>query len=258
MSSKYSRRNRNRIATQFVAMRVEMLESPAWRALSLSGHRVVARVCVEHAHHGGRDNGKLPVSYDDFEHYGIHRHSIAAAIREAVALGFLRITREGRAGNAEFRQATHYRLTFLYDGAPPTDEWRRIRSAPEAEAAARTARGQANKNRSPVTDSATGFSGGKRTTNRKSPVADSATTDTAKTATTVYISISGGRSGGGGGVVRRRGHGPAHGSRDDVVMQQPCTRLRLGTDTAAAAVNRRRLVDPAEATAALRRRLHAI
>jgi hypothetical protein len=39
--------------------------------------------------HGGTDNGKLPTTYDDFERYGIHRHAIAPAIREAIALDFL-------------------------------------------------------------------------------------------------------------------------------------------------------------------------
>ena len=69
-----------------------MIKSPAWSVLSLSARRVLDRIEIEHADHGGYDNGRLPVTYDDFEHYGIHRHSIAAAIRETVALGFAEIT----------------------------------------------------------------------------------------------------------------------------------------------------------------------
>src|SRR3974390_676531 len=96
-------RRRNAISGQFAARLIEMLESPAYRTLSLSARRVLDRVEIELAHHGGQDNGSLPVTYDDFQSYGIHRHAIWPAIKECVALGFLEITRQGRAGNAEFR-----------------------------------------------------------------------------------------------------------------------------------------------------------
>jgi hypothetical protein len=80
--------------------------------------------------HGGQDNGRLPVTFDDFERYGIHRHSIAPGIREAVALGFLEITQKGRAGNAEWRQPNLFRLTYrpakgIY-GSDGSHEWRKI------------------------------------------------------------------------------------------------------------------------------------
>src|SRR6478752_5794871 len=78
------------------------------------------RIEIEHADHGGNDNGRLPVTYDDFECYGIHRHAIAPAIRETVALGFAEITERGRAGNAEFRSPHKFRLTYFHVGrAPP-------------------------------------------------------------------------------------------------------------------------------------------
>jgi hypothetical protein len=81
------------------------------------------------------------VTYADFEKYGMDRHAIAPTIREVVALGFLRITREGRAGNSEFRRSTLYRLTYVntVDGEP-THEWRQITSLKQAEARAREAR----------------------------------------------------------------------------------------------------------------------
>ena len=40
--------------------------------------------------HGGVENGKLPVRFDDFEAYGISEKSVAPAIREVEALGFVR------------------------------------------------------------------------------------------------------------------------------------------------------------------------
>ena len=79
-----------------------MLESPAYRVLSVSAHRVLDRIEIELGHHGGNDNGALPVTYRNFEDYGIDRHAIAPAIREVKKLGFIHV-RHGRGGNAEYR-----------------------------------------------------------------------------------------------------------------------------------------------------------
>jgi hypothetical protein len=124
-------RRKSSFTGQWSGRLIEMLESPAFRALSLAAHRIIHRVEIELAHHGGKDNGRLPVTFDDFERYGIHRHSIAPGIREAVALGFLEITQKGRAGNAEWRQPNLFRLTFrpakgVY-GSDGSHEWRKIR-----------------------------------------------------------------------------------------------------------------------------------
>jgi hypothetical protein len=132
---------RNRIGTQFSARTIEMLESPAYQVLSLTAHRLLARIEIEHAHHGGYDNGKLPVTYEQFIEYGMDRHTIAPAIRELSALGFVEVTEPGRAGNAEFRKPNLFRLTNRYLGrASPTDEWRRIKTFEEAKKIAKAAR----------------------------------------------------------------------------------------------------------------------
>src|ERR1700686_3983281 len=81
-------RKRNRIDGQFNARLIELLESPAYRVLSLSAHRVLDRISIELAHHGGNDNGKLPVTYEQFMEYGMDRNAVAPAIRELEALGF--------------------------------------------------------------------------------------------------------------------------------------------------------------------------
>jgi hypothetical protein len=65
------RRKRNTIDEQFVARIVPMLQSTAYRALSLSGHRVLSRIEIENAYHVGAGNGRLPVTYNDFVKYGI-------------------------------------------------------------------------------------------------------------------------------------------------------------------------------------------
>jgi hypothetical protein len=120
-------RRRNTIEGQFAPRLIEMLRSPAWRTLSLAGHRVFARIEIELADHGGMDNGKLPVTFDQFVAYGVHRQAIAPAIRELVALGFIEVTEQGRSGNADWRRPSKYRITYRHvDRAPPTHEWRRI------------------------------------------------------------------------------------------------------------------------------------
>lgn len=134
-------RSRNKIDGQFAWQLIEMLESAAYRVLSLSGRRILARLEIEIAHHGGRDNGRLPVTFDDFEKYGIDRHAIAPGMREVVALGFLEVTERGRAGNAEFRTPNKFRLTYRpTKERDPTDEWRRIKTFEAAKVIALAAR----------------------------------------------------------------------------------------------------------------------
>ncbi len=101
---------------QFVMHPIEMLESAAYRALSVSGHRVLARIEIEHGHHGGKDNGRLPVTFDDFEEYGISPKSVAPALREVQALGFVNITARGRISKSDFgRLPNRFSLTYLSD-----------------------------------------------------------------------------------------------------------------------------------------------
>lgn len=134
-------RRRTRIEGQFAPRTVDMLRSPAMRVLSLSGERILRRLEIELANHGGTDNGRLPCTFDHFVEYGIDRDSVAPAIRELVALGFLVVTQRGSAGNAAFRRPSLYRLTFRHtDDAEPTHEWKRIDSIEDAVLIARDAR----------------------------------------------------------------------------------------------------------------------
>jgi hypothetical protein len=132
-----------------------MLESPAHRVLSLTAHRVLDRIQVEHGHHGGKENGKLPVTYEHFVEYGIDRHAIAPAIRELNALGFIEVTERGRPSAGEFRNPNKFRLTFLHVGsAKPTHEWRKIDSMETAHTIAQAARQSSTRStRSPRTAS---------------------------------------------------------------------------------------------------------
>ena len=125
-----------------------MMRSPAYRSLSLSGHRILARVEIELASHGGRDNGKLPVTFADFEEFGVHQMAIAPGIREACALGLLEVTRRGAGGHGEFRTPNLFRLPYLPAyGKGPTHEWRRIKTIEKAEQIARKVRRTIKKRR---------------------------------------------------------------------------------------------------------------
>ena len=147
----------NIISGQFAPRLIEMLRSPAFRVLSLSAHRILARIEIELGNHGGRDNGKLPVTYQNFKDFGIsNRDDIARGNGLLCALGFVERTGRGHAGNGEFRRPNLYRLTYLPAfGKGPTHEWRKIETVEEAEKVARkfsrTMQIRHRKNRKPVT-----------------------------------------------------------------------------------------------------------
>jgi len=187
-------KRRNSIAGQFAPHTIEMIKSPAWSVLSLSARRVLDRIEIERADHGGNDNGRLPVTYDDFERYGIHRHAIRAAIQETVALGFAEITERGRAGNAEFRSPHKFRLTYFPVGrAPPTHEWQRIKTVEEAQALARAARREVPQKTKVQWRKKPNLSGGNRHRKRRFHSAETTTTRLSADSTTTSISRGGGR-----------------------------------------------------------------
>ena len=184
-------KRRNSIDGQFAAHTIEMIRSPAWCVLSLSARRVLDRIEIEHADHGGNENGRLPVTYDDFERYGIHRHAIGPAIRETVALGFAEITERGRAGNAEFRSPHKFRLTYFHAGrAPPTNEWQRIKTIEEAQLA-RAARREVAQKTKVQWRKTPNLSGGNRHRKRRFHSAETATTRLSADSTTTSISRRG-------------------------------------------------------------------
>ena len=135
-------KRRNSIEGVWVGHRIEMLRSPSWRVLSLSTRRVLDRLEIEHADHGGAENGRLVVTFNQFVEFGIDRHAIAPAIRELEALKLVEVTERGTGGNSEHRRPSRYRLTYLnvrYRDQP-TDDWKRVATIEQAEALAKTAR----------------------------------------------------------------------------------------------------------------------
>jgi hypothetical protein len=138
----------------------DMLESPAFDVLSRAALKIMVKLEVAHSHAIGTHemgsrgvakkgrsdaNGKIVCTYRALELCGVHKNVIAPAIRELVALGFLEVTHKGAGGNADFRDPTLYRLTFLpTEYAGPTNEWRKFETMEHAERIAELARSAAD------------------------------------------------------------------------------------------------------------------
>jgi hypothetical protein len=187
-----NREKRTTIGGQFAPRRIDMLSSPAYRVLSLSARRVLDRLEIEMAGHGGTDNGRLPCTYDDFQRYGIDRHSIAPAIREAEALGFIEITQRGCAGNAEWRSPNYFRLTYRHTKNSKSDgthEWQKIGTIEQATKLAKIARARTMPGRASPVGANTRFSAGNRHRNSHFHSGETHTTGhSGKTDTTFDIS----------------------------------------------------------------------
>jgi hypothetical protein len=195
-------RRRNAITDQFVPHTRGMLDSPAYRVLSKAAFLVLSRIELEHMNHGGKENGNLPVTYDNFVKYGIHRHSIAPAIRELAALGFIELTERGCAGNREYRSPNKYRLTYCpakNAHGNGTHEWRFVKSLEQADEIARRARkniGEANisvsrRRRTTAASKKQNASDGKRQPSVSKTVTDDPSFPVTETVTTAPMMDSG-------------------------------------------------------------------
>jgi hypothetical protein len=168
-----------------------LLESPAYRVLSLSAHRALARIEIEFAHHGGNDNGRLPVTFDDFVKYGVRRHSIAPSLDELETLGFIKITERGRkAKGVEYRRPNLFLLTTRpeLDGVGPERcRWRRFKSIQEAEAALKGVQTRRKNLKPPSAETALKASA-ETAPMRPNPQCRNGTTTDGRNGTTIYIS----------------------------------------------------------------------
>jgi hypothetical protein len=228
---------RTSIGGQFAPRLIEMLESPAHRVLSLSARRVIDHVEIELGHHGGNDNGRLPVTYENFVSHGIDRHAIGPATREAVALGFLEITHHGCAGNAEFRSPNLFRLTYRPAKGIPGDgshEWRRIETIEEAMRLAKAARAESVGQAHRVRKKKQKPSGGKyhvsvaetHTENSYTPVGETPTTGSVRFPP--LLSISRGGGGGRDGSFYSSQGGGSPRSPTERGYSTPCEAIREG------------------------------
>ena len=112
----------------------DLLESPAWRALTENGRKVIDRILIEHMAHGGAENGNLPVTYSDFVAHGIRRNSVLPAICETEALGLIE-RRPGLRARSRFKGSPQrFRIAWLptSEGEATSSGWRAIRTLREA------------------------------------------------------------------------------------------------------------------------------
>jgi hypothetical protein len=118
-----------------------MLRSPALQALSGSARSVIDRLCLEHLAQGRADNGALMVTHRQFVAFGLSKNAVAPAIREAVALGWISVVKQGIGGNANESRESIFRLTWLPTAdAEATNEWMKFKSQAEANTASTAAR----------------------------------------------------------------------------------------------------------------------
>jgi hypothetical protein len=73
-----------------------MMQSAAYRALSPSARRVLDRIVREHMEQGGKENGRLKVTWRNFRDAGVLDRRITGAIAEVEALGWAKRTTFGR------------------------------------------------------------------------------------------------------------------------------------------------------------------
>jgi hypothetical protein len=101
-----------------------VMESNAFRSLSINARRVIDRLIIEHFHHNRIENGALRVSARQFHQWGVTKDCLAPAIRELESKGLI-VTSLGDATGA-LRSPLIYRLTFYgtLENAP-TNDWRR-------------------------------------------------------------------------------------------------------------------------------------
>ena len=104
----------------------ELINSLAWRSMSVNCLKLIHRLLLEHCNHGGLENGRLVCTYKDFQEYGLTRNKIRPAIEEADFLGLVKHQRGERVFAKN--QPNSYRITFYgtSEARDPTNEWKRM------------------------------------------------------------------------------------------------------------------------------------
>lgn len=125
-----------KISGSYVPKRLEMLQSPAWRAAPRAMKDWLEVLEIELMRHKGCANGQLFKSYTQFVSEGFNRGTVSEMSRIAEALGFVQVNRQTGIGSPDLREACAYTLTYLPSGTgrdiAPSDEWRRIKTEEQA------------------------------------------------------------------------------------------------------------------------------
>jgi len=127
----------------WTALTKRLMESHAWRCMTLADRLVLDRLMLEHMYHAGKCNGALKCTYNDFEKHGVRRASIRESINRLCALGLIKRTRVGRRGYGDAKgEAAEYELTFYRTRTennnivPPSHDWMRFENMEAAQKAA--------------------------------------------------------------------------------------------------------------------------
>jgi hypothetical protein len=104
----------------FVKMPRDLLESAAWRSLSLNSRKLIDFLMIQHTRHAGKKNGELLAPRRDLEQAGIPVNMITGAIEDAERVGVIDCKR------GTGRQPSLYTMTWLplSDGTDPSCRWR--------------------------------------------------------------------------------------------------------------------------------------
>jgi hypothetical protein len=111
----------------------DLLNSPAWLAMSYRCRKLIDALMSEHADHGGLENGNLTAPYNMLQARGMRRGNILDAVIEAKALGIVDARRGVRSYGSR-KAPSRFRLTWLGtpDGLMATHEWKSIKTTDEA------------------------------------------------------------------------------------------------------------------------------
>ncbi len=123
------------IDESFVQIPLKLLESDAWRNRPINCIRLMDRLIIEHIRQGGRENGNLIVTYNEFQKHGIPRKYIKGAIKNAEELKLIRVE-YGCYYDAKRKYPNKYTLTFfkekIFDEKlnvncwrAPSNDWRK-------------------------------------------------------------------------------------------------------------------------------------
>ena len=131
-----------KVSKQYLQVPADLLRSPAYTALNIHEIKTLRRIEIEHVEHGGKDNGRLPVTHADIKRHGVGHKYVTPSQRVLEGLGLIECTDRGRAGTGEFRKPNLWRLTYISTKSAagwvePTHEWAKIETPAEADQIAR-------------------------------------------------------------------------------------------------------------------------
>ena len=108
----------------FVKLPRDLLESDAWRSLTINARRFLDFLMIEHMRHGGQANGRLQAPRRQLWNFGIGQHFVSPTIEECERVG-LAFCRRGVG-----RAPSLYTLAWLplaNGDKPPDAKWRAFR-----------------------------------------------------------------------------------------------------------------------------------